>query len=427
MSATLAKEWGLQERVCCPHCWERFPPERSLWITTSPALKGDPRLGAEHQQRFLPERFTADGDALDRRGFPCQDLACPNCHLGVPRACVEMEPLFLSILGAPGSGKSVFLGAMTGELREILVRDFCLSFADADPALNELILRYENELMQLGTARDGAIVPIVQKVLKTDANLYTDRVRFESGEILFPRPFVFSVQPAQGHPNLPKGNRIARAVSLYDNAGESFEPGRDTVTQPYTRHLAQAQALLVVVDPTQDAEFQKEMRRLRCEERVCEWTRRQDDYIHEAARRIRKFARMRETERFKPPVIVVLTKCDAWWPVVGGPRPPEPWKLSGGRPFAAFDVDTVDTLSKECQQKLRKLAPRITGAIEGFAGDVTYIPVSAAGWNTTYDPETGRPALRQGEDSRRHWVCVPFLYALRRIAPTLIAQRKKSP
>jgi hypothetical protein len=33
---------------------------------------------------------------------------------------LEMEPLFLSILGAPASGKSYFLTAMTWQLRQAL-------------------------------------------------------------------------------------------------------------------------------------------------------------------------------------------------------------------------------------------------------------------------------------------------------------------
>ncbi len=36
-----------------------------------------------------------------------------------PAPMMEMEPLFLSILGAPASGKSYFLTAMTWQLRRL--------------------------------------------------------------------------------------------------------------------------------------------------------------------------------------------------------------------------------------------------------------------------------------------------------------------
>lgn len=421
-----ARRWGLQERVCCPHCWERFAPEQCLWISQNPALRGDERLGAEQQRRFRPDRFTAEGDAIDTRGSGCQDLACPNCHLGVPRACLEMQPMFLSIIGAPGSGKSVYLGAMAAELRQLLTRDFCLSFADADPEMNAAIIGYESNLSQLTNpaGQKQQVVAIAAKVLKTDPNAFTDKVKFDSGDFLFPRPMVFTVQPTQGHTNEPKSRHFARCVCLYDNAGESFEAGRDTVLQPYTRHLAQAQALFVVIDLTQDADFQKQMRQAGCDPRAFEWTRRQDDYIHEAARRIRKFARMRETDKFRSPLIVVLTKCDAWWPVLGVPRPGNPWVRPAGARFSALDVSAIQNVSQLCAQRLRQTCPRVTNALEGFANDIVYVPVSATGWNTTFDAK-GKPAIRQGEDEERHWPAVPFLYALRRIAPNLMAEIKR--
>ena len=84
------------------------------------AMLGDARLGPDQQLRFLPTRFSIEGAAIDPRGFACQGLACPRCHLPVPRALLEMDPLFLSILGAPGSGKSYFLTAMTWALRQTM-------------------------------------------------------------------------------------------------------------------------------------------------------------------------------------------------------------------------------------------------------------------------------------------------------------------
>ena len=107
---------------------------------------GDPRLGSDHQLRFSPTRFTVEGDAIDSRGFACQSLACPRCHLPVPRALLEIQPLFLSILGAPASGKSYFLTCMTWLLRKTLPQQFSLSFSDADPASNRSLNEYEERL-----------------------------------------------------------------------------------------------------------------------------------------------------------------------------------------------------------------------------------------------------------------------------------------
>lgn len=103
----------LLKQATCPHCWTTFRPEQSLFVTEHVELLGDARLGPDAQTRFLPTRFNVQGDAIDAKGFPCSQIACPQCHLTVPRACLELPPLFLSIFGAPGSGKSYYLAAMT--------------------------------------------------------------------------------------------------------------------------------------------------------------------------------------------------------------------------------------------------------------------------------------------------------------------------
>jgi hypothetical protein len=106
-------------RITCPHCWHSFPPEEVLWVSQHPELRDDPKLPGE-LRRFLPSRFNVAGEALDARQYPRHKLACPNCHLSVPRAFLEMDPFFLSILGSPGSGKSYFLTSMTWQLRQNL-------------------------------------------------------------------------------------------------------------------------------------------------------------------------------------------------------------------------------------------------------------------------------------------------------------------
>src|SRR5438045_2174112 len=99
----------LLKLATCPHCWSSFRPEDVLWISAHQDLLGDPRLGADHPQRFLPTIFDLNGNALDGRGVPSTQLACPRCHLKIPRGLLEMEALFVSIIGAHGSGKSYLL------------------------------------------------------------------------------------------------------------------------------------------------------------------------------------------------------------------------------------------------------------------------------------------------------------------------------
>jgi hypothetical protein len=177
---------SLLRRTTCPHCWASFAPEDILWVSAHTDLRADPRLGADHQQRFLPTRFNIDGQALDARGFVCQTLACPHCHLTVPRTLLEMEPVIISILGTPACGKSFFLTAMTWELRRLLPDHFGLTFADADPLSNRTLNEYEESLF-LNPDSDK-LLPLGQLIRKTDiagGDLY-DRVNFGTQEVRYP-------------------------------------------------------------------------------------------------------------------------------------------------------------------------------------------------------------------------------------------------
>src|ERR1019366_8497429 len=91
--------------ITCPHCWHVFSPDQILWVSEHADLMGDTVLGPEQSRRFLPSRFNTERQALDAKDTPCRTLACPRCHLVIPRALIENEPLFLSIIGGPASGK----------------------------------------------------------------------------------------------------------------------------------------------------------------------------------------------------------------------------------------------------------------------------------------------------------------------------------
>ena len=65
MTAKEPRPAGLLSRVTCPHCWEQCAPEKLLWVSEHTDLLGDHRLGPEQAQRFLPTRFSLNGEAID--------------------------------------------------------------------------------------------------------------------------------------------------------------------------------------------------------------------------------------------------------------------------------------------------------------------------------------------------------------------------
>ncbi len=85
----------------CPNCWSDFQVEDVKWVSANEELVGDYRLGEDYQQRFKPTRFDVNGNAVDLKGMSCQEIACPNCHLKIPRSVLVFRPFFLSIAGTP--------------------------------------------------------------------------------------------------------------------------------------------------------------------------------------------------------------------------------------------------------------------------------------------------------------------------------------
>ena len=129
----------IRRQIVCPHCWTRFAAEDILWVAAAPDLIGDSRLGALEPSRFLPVRFDLNGNAVDRKGFVCKQLACPYCHLPIPRVLTEIAPFFLSVVGAPASGKTYFLTSMVWQLRSTFLRDFAFTLAESDAKMNARI------------------------------------------------------------------------------------------------------------------------------------------------------------------------------------------------------------------------------------------------------------------------------------------------
>jgi len=422
---------ALLERVTCPHCWEVFPLERLLWISEHNDLLDDPLLGRGEQQRFLPTRFTVDGDAIDARGFPCHALACPRCHLGIPRPLLELEPIFMSIFGATGSGKSFLLASMTWQLRQIMGPKFLMSFSDADPIFNLKLNEYEDSLFL--NPRPNELVPLRMLIDRTDVqgDLY-DTVSYGTQTVSYPRPFLFSMQPQAGHPNAEDAARHGRVVCLYDNAGESFQPGKDVVSNPVTRHMAHSRALFFVFDPTQDNRFRDRISDLAgAAAPGVRQQSRQEPVLQEAAARIRRHAKLRQTEKHNRPLIVILTKYDVWMhllePMLGDEIEGEPWKPAApgdrsGSPLHAIDVPRVERMSTVVRALLLKLCPEVVAAAESFAKEVVYLPSSAVGWSAEVNSE-GMMSIRPSE-TRPVWVTIPFLYALYRWSPGLIGGLK---
>jgi len=338
---------------------------------------------------------------------------------------MELEPLFLSILGAPASGKSYLLTAMIWQLRDVLPSEFGIGFADADPAANQILNECEESLFL--NPRESEILPLGGLIRKTElqGELY-DTVNYGQQVVSYPRPFVFTMRPTPSHPNQGKAAELARALCLYDNAGEHFQPGQDTTASPATRHLARSRALLFLFDPTQDKRF-----RAACRGKAAgaagerdNRLSRQETLLNEAAARVRKFRGLSQSARDDRPLIIILSKFDEWSHLIGPMDDSEPWRRSGGSAVCGLEVDRIEERSERLRELLRRYCPETVAAAEGFAEDITYIAVSALGDRMEIDPATKLPGIRPA-NIKPYWATAPLLYALGKTIPSLVPRIKR--
>ena len=410
----------IRPQLTCPHCWTVFPTDQLLRIAECPDLLGDSRLGESARQRFLPSRFDPKGTALDGRGFPCRRLACPNCHLTVPRSLLESSPFFVSIVGAPASGKSYFLASMTWALRKSLPKRFCLGFNDADPEMNLRLQRYES--MQFLQREDDRLVALEKT--ETHGDLY-NTILFNGQEVSYPQPFVFSLTPMPDHPNAVDPLRYSATLCLYDNAGESFLPGEDRATQPVTRHLAKSHAVFFLFDPTQDDRFRSICKNETNDPQLAPRSDavkirrslvRQETILMEMIERIRGYVGLGTHDVFRTPLTIIVTKFDAWKHLLNVAGPREPWQTLPNQPGEAIDSEVVRNMSKRVRELLLKTVPDIVSLSERFANTVTYLPVSATGRPPSVDSATGALGFRTAEIAPI-WIDVPIIDSLSRSFP----------
>jgi len=413
----------LLAQLTCPHCWNEFRADEMPWVATHPDLRGDPRLTLDDGLRFLPTRFTSACEAIDPLGSVCIQVACPRCHLVVPPISLERPLTIYSIAGAPSAGKSCFLASALWELRRIFAERFSLAVVDADSSASSALAQNEELLFM---SRDADAPVAIAKTELADGPYRS--VQYEPGvTALLPRPLLSIIRPQGDHPNAAAADACTHLMCLYDNAGEHFRPGVDTMSQPGTQHLARASVLLFLFDPTQDLRFRPILTAVSRDPQLASNARaeRQEMLIAEMAGRIRRHGGLAATDRLRKVLIVLVGKSDVWSKLVAEDIESDPyWTTSeDGRTLGFVDVKRVDRVSAAVREMLRRFAPEVVATAEDACERVLYVPVSAFGASPSLDPARGLLMIRPRE-VRPRWVTVPFAYALARWGTTLIGSNK---
>ena len=163
-----------------------------------------------------------------------------------------------------------------------------MTFSDADPASNIILNEYEHRQFFSDTPDQ----PVKLDKTEQEGHLY-ETVLFGEQPVTYPRPFLFTMQPGEKHANHGNVGKYSRVLCLYDNAGESYDPG--SRTENATRHLARAQVLMFCFDPTQDPRVREDCRKWSTDPQV---VARVQEIL--AARQRRELGRLEPTVRLVP-------------------------------------------------------------------------------------------------------------------------------
>lgn len=435
---TTARPAGIEllAEITCPNCWEKFPPESALAVAGHGDLLGDPMLEDQGEtRRFVPTRFTPECAALDEKNTPSLDLACPHCHLLVPRVIFERrDTVFLSIFGRTQSGKSYFLAAMARQMGTALPQRFGLGATEPHPASNRVILKYMNQLFN--NSDPDALVSIPRTDQSGHFNYQT--VRYGSDVKQYPRPMFFQVTPTGRHPKATHPLRHMRTICLYDNSGEHFRSGYATPRRPETEHICRSSAMLFVFDPLREPAFIERLRGVDADPQIGLATAKMENQQNAAQQEdepqsmilatadanVKKRLGREIADPLDVPLVVILAKFDAWRRLVAGDLPT--YATGSGNDCSAlqgFKSAVVAAISAKMRDLLIEMCPSIVATAERFSRRVCYIPVSSTGGSPIVagsDAE-GRPILKFRRGSLQPiWAEVPLLWILDQLTTGLV-------
>lgn len=396
--------------VTCPHCWHEFPPAQVRFVSEHESLRGDPVLGPGEPLRFLPSRFDSRCRAIDPLGATCSRMACPRCHLETPQPLLEMPETILSVVGAPGCGKSVMLAAASFSLRSGLVVPG-LDFLDADPTLNDLTLELESALFRSTSPDQPAMIA------KTDLSgrLYRS-FRLADASWTAPKPQLFVIGRSG----------VRRMLCLYDNAGEHFLPGRDTAQEPVTRHLSVSKAMVFVVDPTQD---HRVVERLGGRDSVVSKggggaaEQRQDLVLIEAANRVRRLRSLSAADRLPFRIVLALAKADIWGSLVE-PTLDASFGQDSAKPRPSIAVPEGAVLRRAhdaCGRFLTETMPELLATARALDPDFRIVPFSGLGKPPGSNLGQAGLSIRPRE-VKPIWPAAPLVVALSEAEPSMFPE-----
>jgi hypothetical protein len=203
-------------------------------------------------------------------------------------------------------------------------------------------------------------------------------------KVRMPKPFIFTVSP---------NSDASRATSIvfYDNAGEHFEPGANKADSPGAQHIAAAEGIFFLFDPTYDLEFRRILQGISSDPQIKDKRfDQQATLLAEMNSRVKGLMGVDFRDKISKPLAVVVGKCDVWQEMIGREN------LKNAVNDGELDLDVIKKLSDLVRAKLLEITPAIVANAESISDNVMYFPVSSFGCSPELlgtDPASGHPIL----------------------------------
>lgn len=233
-------------------------------------------------------------------GGPARRRACPVCHTAVPESFVGSESPMLGIVGSKGSGKTVYMTALTKQLRENVGKRFqaAVRFATDNPDGFEGVGEYTK-------GREDAMFVAGNLPPGTTTNSAERR-----------RPVVLMWQ-SEGINRIGMRTVRSTTLSFIDSAGEDFNKLEDAYSLDY---LTVCDGLIVALDP-----FALPGARSSVTLPPGATDKSSDSNPLQVIERITEILRtekgVKRNKKIKVPLAVAFTKIDAFFPIIAKGSP----------------------------------------------------------------------------------------------------------
>lgn len=418
------------DRAICPHCWFEFLPKEAFFIAGHPDLVGDSVLIRDNEKLRLPPgdvKATAKGRFEDPKGWPVVDRACPRCHLQIPLELLEKRPIFLSVTGPTSGGKTYFLTVLLHVLRHQLAANFNRSLDYSD----------SHELKAFTDLEDKLFNQLADKwtyLGRTDSSgVIFNTVKLDGHNVALPKPFLFSMRPTSTCvEDEIKKMELFQTFSLYDNAGELFDLGRDRDPAfRATEHLGVADAIMFVFDPLQDEKTQSKLIKngnkdpglleLVKEKKIVP----QDKMLLSVITNAKRLRNLTKSEKINCPLLVCVQKFDVWrkllpaWARIDSSS----IEFIKANDTSGLDIAELNSNSLLIRAFINDISPSFVTMAEANFSSIRFFSVSAFGCSPEFSGSEGKVGIRPGNLTPFR-VTDPILWFMRKLGLILAAFKK---